>query len=117
MTSHGEMAVDTRSAQAPDQRGVAADVELKDQREPDQERPFAASYFGDLFGRSLDIGDQNGVPELLQRGRQIAQAKIALVKKANQENWSRRVAPALPKIWWPIAGEIRLRHTPSTAPE
>jgi hypothetical protein len=117
VTSHGEMAVDPRSAQTPDERSVAADVELEYQREADQERPFAARDFDEVLVRSLDVGDYDGVTELLQRGCEIAQAQIALVKKADQENGSRCVAPPLPEISWPIAGEIRLRHTPSTAQE
>jgi hypothetical protein len=117
VTAHGEMAVDPGGTQTLDERCVAADVKLKYQREADQERPFAASYFCDLLGRSLDVGDHNGVPELLQRGREIAQAEIALVEKANQQNGSRRVAPALPKIAWPITRRIRLRHAHSAAQE
>ena len=104
-------------AQTPDERGVAADVELEDQREADQQRPFAARDFDQLLVRALDVGDYDGVTVLLQRGREIAQAEIALIKKADQENGSRRVAPALPEISWPIAGQVRLRHTPSAVEE
>src|SRR5262245_47951282 len=107
------MAVDPGSAQTPDEGCVAANVKLKYQREADQERPFAPSYFDQLIGRSLDIGDENGVTELLQRGREIAQAEIALVEKADQQNWSPRVAPASPNILWPTAGEAHFRHMPS----
>jgi hypothetical protein len=111
------MAVDPGSAQTPDEGCIAADVKLKYQREADQERQFAPSYFDQFIDRSLDIGDQNGVTELLQRSREIAQAEIALVEKADQQNWSSRAAPASPKILWPTAGEVHFRHMPSALQE
>ena len=62
VTAHREMAVDAIGAQQADQRGVAVDVELEDQREADQERPFARDA-NDLGGDPFDIGDQDVITE------------------------------------------------------
>ena len=78
VAAHGEMAVDARLAQHVDQRAVAADVELEDQREADQHRVGAPHRLEHHFRRLLDVDDLDREAGLTQRRSQVAEAEIAL---------------------------------------
>ncbi len=91
--AHGEVAADPAGAQRAHQRSVTTDVELEDEGKPDQDRVQSLGGPDDLLGILLDIHDADVVAALPQHGRQIAEAKISLVLKADEHDRARRIAP------------------------
>src|SRR5207244_873603 len=95
--------------QAPHQRGEPRDVELKDEREPDDDRlDLPGGPHEELFV-GLEVAGHDRVPVLPQRRGEVAQAKVALMLKADQQHWLRGVA-------WPVQSRLVLQNRERRSP-
>jgi hypothetical protein len=92
VSTHGEVAVDAGVAEHADDLPVLENVELKDEREADDHRVGLHGSGDDLIGRGFDVTDDDVVSVLAECGREISQAKIALMLEADQKDGARGVA-------------------------
>src|SRR5262249_12077748 len=72
--------------------GKAGQVELKDQRQADQERPLMPCRSHDLLTLGVEVEDEHAIAEAAQCRRQVPQAEILLVLVADQHDRARHVA-------------------------
>ena len=94
MTANRQVAGDAALAQCAHELGKARQIELKDQRQADHERPLMPRRRQDLLALGVEVVDEHAVAEAAQCRRQVPQAEILLVLIANQHNRARRVARA-----------------------
>src|SRR6185437_15219987 len=92
VSAHGEVAAHAGVAQHADDALVLQNVELEDEREADDQRIGLDGSADDLIQRSLDVTDDDGVTVLAQGGREIAEAEVALVLEADEEDAARGVS-------------------------
>src|SRR4030095_11517973 len=77
--AHREMAGDTVVAQVADERGKTIDVELKDEREANQDGVERLGGFEDLLALLLEIKHLDSITAFAQGGGEIAEAEIGLL--------------------------------------
>ena len=73
-------------AEHADDALVLENVELEDEREADDDRVGLDGSGDDLIERSLDVTDDDGVTVLAEGGREVSQAKVALMLEADQKD-------------------------------
>ena len=81
-----EVAVDAARPQVSGQLLEPVDVELEDQREADDDRVEALDRAEDLLVRLLDVDHLDVVADRFERGRQVAEAEIALALEPHQDD-------------------------------
>src|SRR5215469_8313260 len=94
MAADREMARNAIVAQIADQCSELWQVELEDQREADDQRIARLRLREDIRRIALEVEDGHCIAVLAQRGRQIAEPKVLLINKADQNDRARGVARA-----------------------
>lgn len=84
MPSHGHVAREAMLTQVPNHIAKAIDIELKDQREANENGIKLLCCSQDLLQVLFKVQSFHGIAMLPQDGRKIAEAEVSLVLKADQ---------------------------------